>query len=49
MVLETAINAQAQALITFSQRDFGKTAEAFGIEFLLPSEATSLSKSKRAV
>jgi predicted nucleic acid-binding protein len=39
MVLETAINGQAKALVTFNQRDFGKAPAAFGIELLLPSEA----------
>jgi putative PIN family toxin of toxin-antitoxin system len=39
MVLETAINGQAKALVTFNQRDFGKAQAAFGIELLLPSEA----------
>ena len=39
MVLETAINGQADALVTFNRRDFGKAPEAFGIELLLPSEA----------
>jgi predicted nucleic acid-binding protein len=37
MVLETAINGQAKALVTFNQRDFGKAPAAFGIELLLPS------------
>jgi putative PIN family toxin of toxin-antitoxin system len=39
MVLETAINGQATALVTFNRRDFGKAPAAFGIELLLPSEA----------
>jgi predicted nucleic acid-binding protein len=39
MVLETAINGQAKALVTFNRRDFGKAPAAFGIELLLPSEA----------
>jgi putative PIN family toxin of toxin-antitoxin system len=39
MVLETAINGQANALATFNRRDFGKAPEAFGIELLLTSEA----------
>jgi len=39
MVLETAINGRAKALITFNQRDFGKAPAAFGIDLLLPSEA----------
>jgi len=39
MVLETVINGQADALVTFNRRDFAKAPEAFGIELLLPSEA----------
>ena len=39
MVLETAISGQADALVTFNRRDFGKAPEAFGIELLLPSAA----------
>jgi hypothetical protein len=37
MVLETAINGQAKALVTFNQRDFGKAPAAFGFELLLQS------------
>ena len=39
MVLEAAINAQANALATFNQRDFGDAPEQFGIELLLPRDA----------
>ena len=39
MVLETAINGQADAIVSFNQRDYGKVPESFGIELLLPREA----------
>ncbi len=39
MVLETAVNGQADALVTFNRRDFGAAPGRFGIELLLPSEA----------
>ncbi len=39
MVLETAVNGQADALVTFNQRHFAKVAVQFGIEVLLPGEA----------
>ena len=44
MVLETAVNGQADALVTFNQRDFGKAPGQFGIELLLPSEALRRSR-----
>lgn len=39
MVLETAINGFADALVTFNRRDFGDAATRFGIELLRPQEA----------
>ncbi|RDJ21948.1 putative toxin-antitoxin system toxin component, PIN family [Bosea caraganae] len=39
MVLETAVNGQADAIVTFNLRDFGKVAERFGIAVLTPGEA----------
>lgn len=39
MVLETAINGQANAVVTFNRRDYGNAAESFGIAILLPAEA----------
>jgi putative PIN family toxin of toxin-antitoxin system len=39
MVLETAVNGQADALVTFNQRDFGTAPAQFGVELLLPREA----------
>jgi predicted nucleic acid-binding protein len=38
MVLEAAVNGQADALVTFNVRDFG-TPERFGVEVLLPRQA----------
>ena len=39
MVLETGINGQADAIVSFNQRDYGKDPGSFGIELLLPREA----------
>ena len=39
MVLETAINGQADAIVTFNRRDFGDAPSRFGIGCWLPSEA----------
>jgi putative PIN family toxin of toxin-antitoxin system len=39
MVLETAVNGQADAIVTYNRRDFVAVAERFGIEVWLPSEA----------
>ena len=39
MVLETAINARADAIVTFNRRDFGSAPARFGIGCCLPSEA----------
>jgi predicted nucleic acid-binding protein len=39
MVLETAVNGQAEALVTFNIRDFGDVPSRFGVEVLLPREA----------
>jgi len=39
MVLETAINGDADAIVTFNGRDFGDAPPHFGIHVLLPSEA----------
>ena len=38
MVLETAVNGQAAAIVTFNRRDFGKVPKSFGIEVLLPGD-----------
>jgi putative PIN family toxin of toxin-antitoxin system len=39
MVLEAAINGQADALVTFNRRDFGQGPSRFGIGCWLPAEA----------
>jgi putative PIN family toxin of toxin-antitoxin system len=39
MVLEAAVNGQADALVTFNMRDFGDAPKRFGVELLLPRAA----------
>jgi putative PIN family toxin of toxin-antitoxin system len=39
MVLESAINGQADAIVTFNRRDFGLAPARFGIGCWLPAEA----------
>jgi putative PIN family toxin of toxin-antitoxin system len=39
MVLETAVNGQADALVTFNVRGFGSVPARFGIEVMVPREA----------
>ncbi len=39
MVLETAINGRADALVTFNRKDYGQTPLRFGIELLSPQDA----------
>jgi putative PIN family toxin of toxin-antitoxin system len=39
MVLEAAINGQADALVTFNRRDYGVIPQRFGIELLSPADA----------
>jgi putative PIN family toxin of toxin-antitoxin system len=39
MVLETAINGRADAIVTFNLRGYGQAPRRFGIEVLLPSQA----------
>lgn len=39
MVLETAVNGRAEALVTFNQRDYGSVPSSFGTEVVLPREA----------
>jgi len=38
MVLEAAINGQAEAIVTHNKRDFVRATERFGIEVLSPAE-----------
>ncbi len=44
MVLEAAVNGNAQAIVTFNIRDFGAATIQFGVELLLPREALALLK-----
>ncbi len=39
MVLEAAVNGQADAVVTFNVRDYGIAPSLFGVEVLLPREA----------
>jgi putative PIN family toxin of toxin-antitoxin system len=39
MVLEAAVNGQAQAIVTFNLRDYGTMPKEFGIDVLLPRDA----------
>jgi len=38
MVLETAVNGQADAIVTFNRKDYKKVPLKFGIEVLSPIE-----------
>jgi len=42
MVLETAINAKADAIVTFNRKDFGDEPTRFGIECWSPSQALEI-------
>lgn len=39
MVIETAANGHADAIVTFNRRDFAGPAERFGLDIWLPGEA----------
>ena len=39
MVLEAAVNAMVDAIVSFNTKDFGDAPERFGIEVLLPRDA----------
>jgi predicted nucleic acid-binding protein len=39
LVLEAAVNGEADALVTHNRRDFEPAARAFGLRVLLPGEA----------
>jgi len=39
LVLETAVNGGADAVVTFNRRDFAPAAERFGLELLAPADA----------
>lgn len=42
MVLEAAINARADAIVTFNRRDFGSAPDKFGIGCWLPGETLEM-------
>ena len=48
LVLETAVNGQADAIVTFNRRDFDAVAQSFGVEVLLPKEALKNSQKKHS-
>jgi putative PIN family toxin of toxin-antitoxin system len=39
MILEAAVNGQADAIVTFNRRDYGAAPSHFGIAILSPAEA----------
>jgi predicted nucleic acid-binding protein len=39
MVLEAAVNGRAEGIVTFNLRDFGASAEQFGIRAMSPADA----------
>lgn len=46
MIVETAVNGRANAIVTFNQRDFAGVTETFGIAILAPAEAVRLMETK---
>lgn len=44
MVLEAAVNGNAEAIVTFNLRDYGSAAGTFGVQLLLPRDALALLK-----
>jgi predicted nucleic acid-binding protein len=46
MVLEAAVNGQAQWLITFNVRDYGTAPSRFGIQVVTPRQAMERIKEK---
>jgi predicted nucleic acid-binding protein len=42
MVLETAINGDADVLVTFNQRDFAEVTKRFSLRVCLPAQALRL-------
>jgi putative PIN family toxin of toxin-antitoxin system len=46
MVLETAVNGQAQGIVTFNERDFNPVAATFGCLVVRPGEFLQLLASK---
>jgi predicted nucleic acid-binding protein len=45
MVLESAINGEADAIVTFNARDFGDAPGHFGVDLLLPREVMMRTRS----
>jgi putative PIN family toxin of toxin-antitoxin system len=44
MVLETAVNGGARAIVTFNRKDFAVAAKRFGIDVVLPRQALEMVK-----
>lgn len=44
MVLETAVNGNADAIVTFNQRDFEEARREFDCDVILPREALDLTR-----
>jgi len=42
MVLETALNARADALVTFNTKDFAEAAKRFALKLITPSECIKI-------
>ena len=42
MVLETAVNGNSNAIVTFNRRDFGDAPGTFGIEVVSPRRALAM-------
>jgi predicted nucleic acid-binding protein len=47
LVLETAVNGRANAVVTFNRRDFELAAGQFGIEVLAPADAIARLERRR--
>jgi putative PIN family toxin of toxin-antitoxin system len=47
MVLETAVNGQADAIVTFNQRDFMSAVDRFGVALWSPGEALNRLEARR--
>lgn len=46
MVLETALNAGADALVTFNTKDFAEAVKRFNLKLLTPSECVKFTGEK---
>lgn len=47
LVLETAVNGRANAVVTFNRRDFEPGAGRFGVEVLAPVDAVARLEKRR--